>query len=252
MWIAEIDAWSYRNRIYNQKLGRFLQTDPIGQAGGLNLYAYVGNDPVNLIDPWGFNPYECENRPDGVRVCGKVTVTAPRRDPPMNVSTRLLLVWNNLGFPTQIGTGTVLQNWAIGKIAEYNVRQTCTNLGFVVEPNKRFVDPNGVVAEVDIVAWRLDVTIDPATLDKELLTTIIFIEVKALGGRLSRNQRIVYPAITTGQAVTQLEDGFGPIKGQVPLRDQFTPRGQPPPYSIRMAHRFPSNGVGCQASDIPS
>lgn len=32
---------------------RFLQTDPIFYSGGLNLYAYVGNDPVNATDPSG-------------------------------------------------------------------------------------------------------------------------------------------------------------------------------------------------------
>lgn len=56
IWIAEIEAYSYRNRVYHPRLGRFLQTDPIGQAGGINLYAYVGNDPVNWTDPWGLDP----------------------------------------------------------------------------------------------------------------------------------------------------------------------------------------------------
>jgi uncharacterized protein RhaS with RHS repeats len=47
----------YRARYYDQKVGRFVTKDPISFAGGdVNLYAYVLNNPVNLIDPDGLSP----------------------------------------------------------------------------------------------------------------------------------------------------------------------------------------------------
>ncbi len=46
-----------RARMYNPAWGRFLQPDPIGYAGGANLYAYTGNDPLNRTDPSGKDPF---------------------------------------------------------------------------------------------------------------------------------------------------------------------------------------------------
>ena len=43
-------------RAYDAGLGRWLSADPIAEAGGLNLYGYVGNDPVNSWDPLGLDP----------------------------------------------------------------------------------------------------------------------------------------------------------------------------------------------------
>jgi type VI secretion system secreted protein VgrG len=45
------------HRFYDSKSGRYSTPDPIGLNGGINLFAYVLNDPVNLVDPLGLlNP----------------------------------------------------------------------------------------------------------------------------------------------------------------------------------------------------
>jgi RHS repeat-associated protein len=55
-WLSEVGLYDYRNRVYSAELGRFLQTDPIRfSAEDGNLYRYVGNNPINLLDPFGLS-----------------------------------------------------------------------------------------------------------------------------------------------------------------------------------------------------
>ncbi len=57
----ELDAsglYYYRARYYLPSIGRFLTPDPIGLAGGVNPYVYVGSNPVNFTDPFGLAPLE--------------------------------------------------------------------------------------------------------------------------------------------------------------------------------------------------
>jgi RHS repeat-associated protein len=51
--------YNYRSRYYNAESGRFIREDPVGLLGGPNLYAYVGNSPINFPDPYGLRA--CRN-----------------------------------------------------------------------------------------------------------------------------------------------------------------------------------------------
>jgi RHS repeat-associated protein len=54
---SEAGLYYYRSRYYDAETGRFLQEDPIRFAGGsTDLYAYVLNDPLNWVDPFGLSP----------------------------------------------------------------------------------------------------------------------------------------------------------------------------------------------------
>ena len=52
-WSAATGLVHFRMRWYDPETGRWLSKDPIGLSGGLNLYAFCGNDPINEVDPWG-------------------------------------------------------------------------------------------------------------------------------------------------------------------------------------------------------
>jgi uncharacterized protein RhaS with RHS repeats len=51
-----------RNRYYDPATGQFTQPDPIGIAGGLNVYGFAAGDPVSFGDPYGLSP--CSARDD--------------------------------------------------------------------------------------------------------------------------------------------------------------------------------------------
>ncbi len=58
-WEPGLGLYNYRARFYAPEVGRFVSPDPIGVSGGLNLYAYCENSPVNRVDPLGLEA--CQN-----------------------------------------------------------------------------------------------------------------------------------------------------------------------------------------------
>lgn len=56
-WSAATGLINFRARWYDPVTGRWISKDPIGLSGGLNLYAFCGDDPVNCNDPYGLSAW---------------------------------------------------------------------------------------------------------------------------------------------------------------------------------------------------
>ena len=54
-WLAEVKLSDHRNRLYSPEMQRWLNRDPIGERGGVNLSCFVSNGPINAFDPFGLH-----------------------------------------------------------------------------------------------------------------------------------------------------------------------------------------------------
>ena len=103
------------NRYYDPDTGRYLSPDPIGLEGGLNLYAYVENDPVDLVDPEGLRFAEAWG-------AGGAVIGASVAAGSSIVVDAATGGFNILATPAEITLGTVIGGtvgYGIGGIADW-------------------------------------------------------------------------------------------------------------------------------------
>ena len=91
-WSAATGLVNFRARWYDPVTGRWLSKDPIGLSGGLNLYVFCGNDPVNSLDLFGLSEAENEQ-------AGKKALTWAKN----KIGSKNYNEWGTRGFPRWFG-----------------------------------------------------------------------------------------------------------------------------------------------------
>lgn len=105
----ETGLYYYRARYYDPSSGRFLTEDPIQFGGGINFYAYVGNNATNRTDPDG----------TAFKDCAKALADLAKAQ--WDVEKRLaeLLPNANAGHVKRLEQALDTLNWAIGQVKKY-------------------------------------------------------------------------------------------------------------------------------------
>lgn len=144
--VPELGLYYYKARIYNPTLGRFMQTDPVGYSDDVDLYTYVGNDPLDRTDPTGNEGSGCWNNGEGC---------APQKSPGDNRARvdRPNQPWREKIFGRAQKTGTV----------GHAVRSAREAVAAAKDPNTERVSMNQslrtTTGDKDVSNVRPDVTI---------------------------------------------------------------------------------------------
>jgi len=112
MWLPDAQLYHYRARAYAPQIGRFMQTDPLGYAAGMNVYGYVSADPVNFVDPLGLMLMRAY-------ACGRTWVGVPR-DMPNQANTG-----NYIPLSCAVGTSNNQPNYRERERGSDGVTRTC-------------------------------------------------------------------------------------------------------------------------------
>jgi len=110
----ESELYYVRNRTYNPPLGRWLQRDPIGYQGGINLYEYVGGRVVTEVDPEGTAPTNKQCCGAKSNCCGPdVTAKLMALAAAVRNAWSGLSYWSKywLAFQTTVNPFTALKAW---------------------------------------------------------------------------------------------------------------------------------------------
>ena len=160
LWLGpEAELYYMRARWYKPKTGRFLSEDPVGLEGGLNLYSFSGNDPVNNADPTG-RDWETTSGycPKGYKLetvdeetwCVREEI--PWGDQTLQQAIAALRAWSNASLADPLFV-------FMGKAADPFV--TCPeHVSFITAPVLYWPEGPGKgkplrLAEIDIDVWRV-------------------------------------------------------------------------------------------------
>ncbi|MEW5977246.1 MAG: RHS repeat-associated core domain-containing protein [Acidobacteriota bacterium] len=109
----ETDFVYYGLRFHNPFAGRWLSRDPLEEAGGSNLYAFVKNEPIHQVDPWGL-------KVEDVKVVVKSFILdfgSSGEQPPEQIMTSPRLVMPNMTVPME-------QAWSYWTVLLSSIRMT--------------------------------------------------------------------------------------------------------------------------------
>jgi len=204
---AETGNYYYRARFYTPTLGQFIETDPVGYADSLNLYAYVGGDPVNATDP------------SGMFVDEKWIIAA----------TAASAADGPLPFGDVLGIG-ILAGAAIGAGIDYLFSDDEDN-------NRELVglDTNLVIALIEHSGSELALLTSATIVDKRVyIAPQVIVEFTAV----TKNPRVPSPLVRSAQ-ISAFIASFGAVVGGPPDMahyDQLMERSRGANDQIRMDH----------------